>query len=328
MDNERKRVLSIVFPKFYSNGDAKKKIEKFFEEFDDEILSKFCRDVQGKFGASEELIYSSETDEYNFDLEYDCSANYLSMKIYYKDSPNIIEKRLSTFVQLVQNTVSQEYDYYPSLIRRRISDVSCGIQAGVVIEEYGKDIGIYSAYKQNGEKLTEINVSNCLKQCCYSVDENDEYIYVQNKFFGGDANFENNNYRNCGYVEQKIKQFDGADTFAKDLQRNCTIKRNLFALIDDNTHMDLYSEIFDFDNLAESNYEIMCHSSTTFGKEEKPRYYVRKCDVQLDGKQEFSASNNKMCEISKEKYYLIQDDSKYADEIVNLIQENKEGKSL
>lgn len=328
MDNERKIVLGFVFPNFYKNENAKKKIENFFDEFDDTILSKFCRDVQGKFGASEELMYQSETDEFDFHLEYDCAANYLSMKIYYKDSPNIIEKRLSTFSQLVQKTVIEEYDYYPSLITRDVTETSRGVQAGVVIEEYGKDLGVYNVQKQDGNNLTEIKVSNSLKQCCYSVNENNEYVYVRNKYLGGDANFEGVDYRNCGYVEQRTENFDNTYSFARGIQKSCTMKRNLFELIDDKTHKDMYSEIFDLDCLEKSNFEIMCHSAATFGKAEKSRYFVRKFNAQLNGEKGLSSLNKNMREISKEKYDLIQDDSKYAEEVVNLIQENKEGKSL
>ncbi len=328
MENKTKEVMSIVFSKFYENSNAKKKIENFFSEFDEETLSKFFHDIQGKVGSSEELIYESETKDYDYYLEYDCVANYLSMKIYYKDSPNIIEKRLSTFAQFVQRTISEEYDYLPSFTRHKIFDVTCGVQAGVVIEEYGKDIGEFEAKKQNGENVATIKVANYLKQCCFSANEDDEYVFVQNKIFGGDATFENFDYKNCGYVEQRIERFDDVDDFSSGRQRSKVVKRNLFALADANARKDLFSEVFDFDNLKEGDYEIMCHSTTRFGVDEDSKYYVRKCGIKTDEKIESSLVTNKMCEISKEKYYLIQDDTKFADEIVNLIQENKEGRNL
>ncbi len=328
MENKTKEVMSIICPKFYKNNNAKKKIENFFSEFDEDILSRFFRDVQGKVGASEELIYESEAENYDYYLEYDCAANYLSMKVYYKDSPNIIEKRLSTFAQFVQRTISEEYDYLPSITRHTISDVTCGVQAGLVIEECGKDIGEIEVKKQNGDNVTTIKVSNYQKQCCFSVNEEDEFVAVQNKIFGGDASFENVDYRNCGYVEQKIEQFDDDGDFSTGEQRSRVVKRNLFALIDGNARKDLFSEVFDFDNLKDGNYEIMRHSTTRFGIDEDSKYYVRKCGIKTDKKVELPLDIDKMCEISKEKYYLIQDDSKFADEIVSLIQENKEGRNL
>jgi len=328
MGNKTKEVMSIVFSKFYENTNARNKVESFFSEFDDNILSKFFRDIQGKVGANEELIYESETKDYTYYLEYDCSLNYLSMKIYYKDAPNIIEKRLSTFTQFVQRTISEEYDYLPSFTRRRIYDVTCGVQAGLVIEECGKDIGEIVVKKQSGENVTTIKVSNYQKQCCFSVNEDDEFVVVQNKIYGGDASFENADYRNCGYVEQKIEQYDNSTDFLAGEQRTRVVKRNLFSLIDDNARKDLFSEVFDFDNLKENNYEIMRHSTTRFGVDEDSKYYVRKCGITTDKKIELLLDTDKMCEISKEKYYLIQDDSKFADEIVSVIQENKEGKSL
>lgn len=286
MSNKKSEIMGNVFPNFYKNNNAKKRIEKFFNEFDSNILSKFYRDIQREIGKDEELVYQSETKSFDYYLEYDAVANYLLMKIYYKDSPNIIEKRLSTFTQFIKKTITEKYEYRPAFSKRSISDVTYGVKAEVIVEEYGKNIGSINVKKESGDDVASIDVSNYLKQWCYAVNEEDNYFCLQNLIYGGDVKFENVVYNNCGYVEQKSIQFDDAVDFSLGKQSNRTTKRNLFVMVDNKIKKELFSEVFDYDNLNKGDFEIMCHTTARFGSKEDSKYYIRKCPIKTDEKRE------------------------------------------
>lgn len=328
MDNITKDAMSVVFPKFLNNKFAKMNVEAFFDEFDTGLLKLFVDNIKGKVGLNEALIYQSETDKVKCFLDYDCYSNFLTMKIYYKDLPDIIEKKLSTVVQVVQKNTSEEVAYFPMPLRFKSTETVYGVQAEVVIEELGKELGKLKIYKRNGQVVSEINVTSYLKQQKYLVNEDDKFMILQSKICNGEADFRNVEFSNCGYIEQVIQEFDGCDEFINDQQYRKSIEKNFFAVVDEGQKKELFSEIVDFNTVNDGTYEIVKHTEVVLGQVGEEKYYVRGCGSFSQDKIRNSVSGLKLCEISKEKYYCIQNDADYLERFVETIQDSKEGRGL
>lgn len=328
MDDKVKSVMTVIFPQFYKNNNVKNKIKLFFDEFDESIVIKLYDSIGDKLGENEELYFEKNTDDYNYILEYDCLNNYLSMKKCYNNSGNIIEKRLATYVQLIKNSVVEEMKFFPSYKKIKTYDTNYDIKAGLIIEELGNEIGDLKVKQQNGTNVATVNTQTYSKQFCVTIDENGEFTIANIKIYGGSVNFYNTEYNDCGYVEQKIELFQNELLYGFGFQKSRSLNKHLFSLADNKDKYDLFAENIEYNNVDKGLFEIMKHSVQYLGLQDKSKYYIRKYDAFDKGNKTIKLSNNKLYEISKEKYYLVQEDEDVLNKIISTYMKNTKGKDL
>lgn len=327
MDDITKDAMGIVFPKFLKNDNIKRDVEQFFGEFDEGTLERFLKGVKGKVGLSEELVYQTESENKIYDLEYDCQSNILTMRIYYKELSDIIEKRMSTFVQVVKRTIVEEHECFPSFERKIGGEVSYGMQAGLKFEEFGKELGELTVNKHNGEEVSTLDVTNYLKQTTYSANVDDKYSVVRSRVYSGDATFYGLCYIDSGYVAQSIEEFDDFDKFLSGTPQRRVTEKNLF-IVDADERVDLFDESIDLNSVNDGACEVFKHTELTFGKNAKEKYYIKGCETSAERENSTFFGDLQLREITAENYKNIQDDSEYFQRIAQTIQNNKEGRIL